>query len=306
MSEKRHALPPLSGILNINKPSGLTSHDVVHRVRRILKQRKAGHAGTLDPTATGVLLVCVGQATRLVEYLVKSTKEYRAVIRFGVATNTYDAAGEVTATADANGLTRSQVRQALEAFIGEIRQKPPPFSAIKKDGVPLYKLARRGQRVDPPSRPVYIDSIELLAWERSLATILVRCQAGTYIRSLAHDAGQRLGVGAHLSDLTRTASGEWRLEDAITLDTLAQAAAAGTAARLLHPLDAAIAAMPAVTLSAATARRVIFGQKIELDVPGEPPTVRAYTPAGDFLAILIPSSPGVWQPHKVFTAALSP
>lgn len=290
----------LSGILNIDKPAGLTSHDVVRRVRKLLRQPKAGHAGTLDPAATGVLLVCVGQATRLTEYLMHGRKEYRAVVHFGLTTNTYDAEGEVVASREIGDLSRAEIETALQTFVGRIEQVPPAFSAIKKGGQPAYKIARRGQQIDLPPRPVQIDSIELLAWEKPQATIRVRCHAGTYIRSLAHDLGQRLGAGAHLAALSRTASGEWRLEDAITLEALAAAVEAGTVAEVLHPPDAAVQALPAVSLTEADAQRVLFGQQIALEAPNQADAARAYTPDGEFVAILAAAGPGLWQPRKVF------
>jgi tRNA pseudouridine55 synthase len=179
----------------------------------------------------------------------------------------------------------------------------PAFSAVKKEGIALYKLARRGRAVDPPKRMVEINAIQVLAWEKPRAVIRVECQAGTYIRSLAHDAGQRLGVGAHLAELTRTRSGDWRLETAIDLEALARVAHKGDVEAVLHPLDAAIQFMPKITLSAREAQQAIYGQELRLDLPPYAMTIRAYTPRDEFLAILERSSNQTWQPRKVFPPA---
>ncbi len=189
------------GILIIDKPSGLTSHDVVNRVRRATKIRQVGHAGTLDPMATGVLVVCLGQATRVSEYLLGHDKAYRATIRLGIETNTYDADGEIVATHDVN-VDRAEVERALAQFVGEIQQVPPMYSAIKRDGQKLYELARQGIEIERAARSVIIHSIELRDYQAPDATIDVRCSAGTYIRSIAHDLGAALGTGGHLIDLT--------------------------------------------------------------------------------------------------------
>ena len=192
----------LNGILNINKPAGWTSHDVVAWVRRVLREKRAGHAGTLDPMATGVLLVCLGQATRVAEYLMGGEKVYRAEAQLGIVTDTYDADGEVMASAPVPPLTADDLRRTLAGFVGEIMQVPPAYSAIKQDGVAAYRKARRGEAVTLAPRPVTIRRIELLDWTPADApaasgdrlTIEVTCGAGTYIRSLTHDLGQALGL----------------------------------------------------------------------------------------------------------------
>ena len=230
------------GILNLDKPAGWTSHDVVAWVRRVLREKRVGHAGTLDPMATGVLLVCVGQATRVVEYLTAGQKIYRAEAQLGVTTDTYDADGQVTATAGVPPLTADDLRDALASFVGEIQQRPPAYSAIKQDGEAAYRKARRGETVELPARPVTIHGIELLDWDPTASkfTIEVTCGPGTYIRSLTHDLGQALGCGAVLTRLTRTRSGQFTLDDAVALDDLAEAARADELARHLHPLAAAL------------------------------------------------------------------
>ncbi len=304
----------ISGLLNINKPKGLTSHDVVARVRKLAGQRKVGHAGTLDPMATGVLLVCLGQATRLIEYLTAGPKRYRALIRFGTTTDTLDAEGKVIAKNDPSGLTEARLRQILPSFEGEIKQKPPLFSALKKGGKPLYKLARAGQSIEVESRQVTIYSLNWKSWQPPDLELEVVCSAGTYIRSLARDLGEAAGPGAHLAALTRTASGSWSLTEAVSLDVLEQAATQGTSIwqNYLYPPDRVVSHLPSVTLDEETARRVRHGQQIQLGVTPTGPLllqgenidfIRAYTPTGTFLAILTPAQPDdkLWRPKKVFS-----
>jgi tRNA pseudouridine55 synthase len=289
----------ISGLLNINKPQGITSHDVVARVRKLAGQRKVGHAGTLDPLATGVLLVFLGQATRLIEYVVGSRKQYRATLCFGVSTDTFDTEGEVTATATAAHLTETQLRRLLPNFVGNIQQVPPLYSAIKKDGRPLYKLARSGQTVDVPPRPITIHALTWVSWQPPYLTLDVACSAGTYIRSLARDLGDAAGTGAHLTQLVRTASDPWTLDNAVSLSHLENDTGWK---KYLHPLDAAITHLPRVDLSQTAAADVGYGRKIELDAPDGENLVSAYTSGGDFLAILtrVESDDKLWKPKKVF------
>jgi tRNA pseudouridine55 synthase len=220
----------VDGIFNINKATGITSHDVVARVRRLIGQRRVGHAGTLDPLASGVLPVLVGQATRLAEYLSESGKAYRATVRFGVATTTYDAEGEVVRAAPeaALALRRERIEAALPGFLGEQEQVPPIYSAIKRDGQPLYALARAGRAVTPEPRRVRIEALRIVAWQPPDLVLDVECGKGTYIRSLAYDLGERLGPGAHLAALVRTRSGPFRLVESVTLERLAAALGASS------------------------------------------------------------------------------
>jgi tRNA pseudouridine55 synthase len=294
------------GILNINKPRGPTSHDVVDRVRALTGIRRVGHAGTLDPLATGVLLVCIGQATRVAEYLMAGQKAYRARVRLGVSTNTYDAEGQVTAEAPVD-VDSTRVETALARFRGTITQVPPIYSALKHKGTPLYRLARQGVDMDqfsPKARQVEVFRLELTAWEPPECTVEVTCSPGTYVRTLAHDLGQALGCGAHLAGLTRLASGKFRLEDGITLEGLAHAAAEGHWRDLLHPIDAALTRFKALHLDADAARRLCSGQAISLP-PGEmgmkSDLARAYGPARTFLALVAyDAAARVWRPRKVF------
>ncbi len=295
----------MNGILNINKPGGWTSHDVVAWVRRVLREKRVGHAGTLDPMATGVLLVCVGQATRVAEYLTAGRKAYRAVVQLGVTSDTYDADGEVLTTAAVPALTADDLHRALAPFVGEIQQRPPAYSAIKQDGVAAYRKARRGEEVELAPRPVTIYGIELLAWDPADArlTLEIACGPGTYIRSLAHDLGQALGCGALLTGLTRIRSGQFGLADAVELDALADAARAGDLERYLHPIAAALSALTQVPVDAADAARLAHGQFLPCPVPPQVPTGFATAQDGSVVAILAyDPARAAWRPDKVFTA----
>jgi len=294
---------PLSGILNIDKPRGWTSHDVVAKVRRLTGLRRVGHAGTLDPLATGVLLVCLGQATRVAEYLMAGQKRYRATLRLGISTDTYDAEGQVTKDVGPVDLSLQEIETALSAFVGEIEQVPPMYSALKRGGQPLYKLARRGETVERRPRRVTIETLEIVDWASPDLTLEIVCSPGTYIRSLAHDLGERLGCGAHVTALTRLASGRFTLADAVSLEALAEAVAAGDWARLLHPLDAALLDFEAVTVDAAAARRLRHGQPVPCPAPPATALGRAYGPDGALIAV-VAYDPGaaLWRPKKVFTS----
>lgn len=291
----------ISGILNIDKPAGMTSHDVVDRVRQLSGQRRVGHAGTLDPSATGVLIVCLGQATRVAEYLMASDKVYHAQIRLGVSTNTDDAEGEVTAVAEVD-VSKEEVQEALASFIGSIQQVPPTYSALKHQGTPLYELARRGVTVERKPRLVEIHHIELLDWTPPLLTIQVKCSPGTYIRALARDLGQKLGCGAHLQSLTRLASGRFTLEEAVRLDQLAEAFAQGNWQEFIHPVDEALLDFASMVIDAETEKRIRYGQQVQGPAALERGELRrAYSEKGELIAILrYDPQAGLWQPKKVF------
>jgi tRNA pseudouridine55 synthase len=292
----------VDGILNINKPAGLTSHDVVQRVRRLVGQRRVGHAGTLDPLATGVLLVCLGQATRVAEYLMRGTKTYRATVRLGIATDTYDAEGAVTWESPGLDVSEEQIVAALARLRATTSQRPPPYSAVKQAGQRLYQLARRGIEVEPPPRTIAIESLDLLAWQPPQVTFEVRCSPGTYVRSLAHDLGQLLGVGGHLTALVRLRSGHWRIEEAITLETLQSAVASHDWTHLLHPLETAVDHLPRLDLDAAAVSRLVQGQAVAVADAPLADLVRVHAPDGALCALAQPSAdqPGWWQPRKVF------
>jgi tRNA pseudouridine55 synthase len=273
-------------------------------------QRRVGHAGTLDPSATGVLVVCLGQATRVAEYLMASDKVYQAQIRLGMSTDTHDAEGEVTATAEVN-VGEEEVLRALASFVGSIEQVPPMYSALKREGTPLHRLARQGITVEREPRSVEIRNIELLDWTLPLLTIEVECSPGTYIRALARDLGQKLGCGAHLRSLTRLASGHFTLEKAVSPDRLAEAFAKANWQEFIHPLDEALLDFDPVVVDAQTEQRIRHGQQVQAP-PLAPPkrggiegrVCRAYSQTGELIGILrYDSQTGLWQPKKVFAAS---
>jgi tRNA pseudouridine55 synthase len=286
----------LWGFLNVNKPPGLTSHDVVAKVRRTLNLKKVGHAGTLDPMATGVLILCVGAATRLSEYVMQSSKRYQARVHLGVTTDTYDAEGVVQRGRDATTIRLEDVEHEISAFEGNIEQTPPMYSAIKQGGRKLYKLARAGQTVEREARSVTIERLEIVDWSPPEFTLDVTCSAGTYIRSLAHDLGEVLGVGAHLAGLVRVASGYFTLDNAVALDALL---AADDWPQYLIPIQAALADWPAVQLDAADAEHIKHGRSINNGGEVGKQLALAFMPGGDFIAVLR-SELGQWQPEKVF------
>lgn len=289
------------GLLNVDKPAGPTSHDIVARVRRGTGVRKVGHAGTLDPMATGVLVLCLGAATRLSEFVMASRKVYWARVRFGVETNTYDAEGAVVAE-KAVALDRAAVEAALAPFRGTIGQVPPMFSAVQQGGRRLYDLARAGQEVPREARSVTIDRLALTDWEPPFASLEVACSPGTYIRSLAHDLGQALGTGAHLAALRRAASGRFTVEDAVSWDTLQAAMADESWPRYILSADLAVADLPLLALDTAQAGAIRQGQSIFAEAsPDAGPLARAYDESGAFLAVLERRG-AVWKPHKVFSS----
>lgn len=211
---------PFDGLLLVDKPSGLTSHDVVARIRRHFKFEKVGHGGTLDPSATGLLVLLIGRATKLSDRVMGADKTYEGRISLGTSTSTYDAEGEVTASGDCSEVTEEQLREAMLSLTGDIYQTPPMVSAVKKDGVPLYKLARKGKTVERPPRLVHVYEFRLLDFGLPESGIRVRCTKGTYVRSLCHDVGEALGCHAHLASLRRTGSGNFTLDDATTLEEI--------------------------------------------------------------------------------------
>lgn len=288
-----------SGLLLLDKPSGPTSHDLVMAVRRGAHEKRVGHAGTLDPLATGLLVICVGAATRLSDYLRDKDKRYRARVRLGQTTTTYDAEGEIVA--ESRQLPDQEaVAAALAGFRGSIQQRPPAFSAIKRGGKKAYELARQGVVVALEARPVEIYALELTEWQAPEFTLEVHCGSGTYVRSLAHDLGQQLGCGAHLTALRRTASGRFTVGEAVTLEALEQAFVDGDWQRFLRPAESAVGDWPAVHLSADEAARVVHGQPVPCPVPlGD--HARAYNEHGEFFAILrLDPTKEAWRPWKVF------
>jgi tRNA pseudouridine55 synthase len=238
-----------------------TSHDVVARVRRLSGQRRIGHTGTLDPMASGLLILCLGQATRLVEYYQGHDKRYQAVVALGSATDSYDALGQIIAEAPVPALSETEIETALARFRGDSMQTPPIYSALKQEGEALYAKARRGEAVTVEARPVTIRQLTLVARTATTLTLDVICSAGTYIRSLAHDLGEALGTVAHLAELRRSAAGSFTLADAHTIPALEAAAEAGTLSNLLLPLGTGLG-LPLLTLDDATALRLSQGQRV--------------------------------------------
>ena len=286
-----------SGLLILDKPTGPTSHDAVQRLRRLSGQRRIGHAGTLDPLAEGVLLVCLGRATRFVEYLVGLDKTYETTVRLGQATTTYDAEGEVTAERLVD-VSAAGIAAALDAFRGPLRQVVPSHSAVKRDGRPLYESARRGEVLDLPQRDVVIHALDLLAFDPPLLTLRVACSSGTYIRSLAHDLGAALGCGGHVAALRRTAVGAFTVAGALPLDALTPES---VAAALLPP-QAAVAHLPRLKVDEAEATRLLLGQRLAAP-PGMPlGDVAAFGPGERFLGV-VEVDGDVIRPRKMLSAA---
>lgn len=289
------------GILNVCKPAGWTSHDIVAKVRGLLKGPKVGHGGTLDPAATGVLPILVGRGTRIAEYLLEWDKEYRAILRLGQTTDTQDATGTVLATHAIDGLTDEKIRAAIAPFRGRIAQMPPMYSAVKVAGAPLYKSARAGKTVERQSRTVEIYELDVLGIAGPDVTLRVRCSKGTYVRTLCADIGEVLGVGGHLLSLERTRVGPLTVERALTLDEVGARVLTGQLADNVLPLDAALEMLPAVIVDGQTAERVRHGAAIPAGAGrwatahhGMPPAVRVKDAAGQLLAVgHVPAVPAV-------------
>lgn len=287
------------GFLNINKPAGWTSHDVVAKVRRFLRQetglKKVGHAGTLDPMATGVLLLCIGDATRLSDYVMHGIKQYRAIVQFGETTDTYDAEGEILKTRDATHLTEQHILDILPQFTGQLAQIPPMYSAIKQNGKKLYELAREGKEVVRPPRDITIHQLELIDSDPPCFTLDVTCSAGTYIRSLAYDMGNALETGAHLAGLIRTRSGTFSLDEAVSIETVLEAS--DWEQYLTAPYDA-LSDYASITLSDEQTAALRHGKFIPR-TDNIPDPVMAYLPDKRLAAILA-TRDTLWKPRRVF------
>jgi len=288
-------MPDVSGVVVVNKPSGPTSFDVVRRVKGLFKVKRVGHTGTLDPTATGVLPICVGAATKVAGFIAEGEKEYEATVRFGQVTDTQDAAGRVLETRPVDALSEDRVREALRSFVGLIEQTPPMYSARKVEGKRLYELARAGEEVERVPRAVNVDEARLTFFQPPDAGIFVRCSKGTYLRTLAHDLGTRLGCGAHLRDLRRVRVGPFSLDESVGLDELMAAAKESRAAlaRYLKPLDRALSDLAELRMDTQLSRRVAHGHTpgpADLSRLRAPPyprgrRVRLVDPAGQVLAV---------------------
>jgi tRNA pseudouridine55 synthase len=293
----------VSGVLVVDKPIGLTSHDVVQIIRRGTGIRRAGHTGTLDPRASGVLVVLVGPAVRLSEYVSASDKRYQATIRLGSATDTYDAEGTVTSTSPAasvESITEENFDEILQQFVGTIEQVPPPYSAVKVKGRKAYEMAREGEEIDLEPRTIQVYSLEVLEWAPPEAVIDVYCSSGTYVRSLANDLGKALGCGAHLIGLRRTKSGRFTLRDAVPLRRLQEAFDAGEWYRHLIPAAEALADWPMIELDGDQVELVRHGHRVPA-APGSTGWARGVSQQGDLVALMeVDAENNEWQPKKVF------
>ena len=301
--------PAVNGFINLYKPTGITSMEALRRVKRITGQRqKVGHGGTMDPLARGVLPVCFGQATRLMDYVVGGTKRYVMDVKLGESTTTYDSEGEITATRSAEGITRPEIESALEGFIGVVDQVPPMYSAVKVDGQRLYKLARAGIEVEREARSVEIHGIRLTKLELPNLTLDVECGRGVYMRSLAHDLGEALGCGGYVTDLERRSCGGFSSNEGVTLEELeADAQTADGWRRHLHPVDWVVRDMKTVTVGTAAEKFLRNGQPVSLGRSavnaGYLEQFRAYNTAGNFLALVrFDRAANSWKPLKVFNS----
>lgn len=292
----------MDGVIVVDKPSGWTSHDVVGKMRRLAGTRRIGHLGTLDPMATGVLPLVVDRATRLARFFTKADKVYEAEVRFGFATTTYDADGEPMGTPVEPAVSIAELERVFSAFRGTFSQTPPPVSAKKIDGVPAYKLARKGRTVELAPVEVSIEELTVQSFDGARARILVRCSGGTYVRSLAHDAGAALGCGAHLSALRRLRSGMFGIEQALTIDALAGLAEAGAIEGAVIPAAELLPEFPAVAVDEVTAGRIRQGREFHsspFTVRNGAPHVRAIDGNGRLVAVGQIKLPNLYHPILV-------
>ena len=310
MASNRQAEPPAHGFLNLYKPAGITSMAALRRVKRATGQRrKVGHAGTIDPLAEGVLPICFGQATRLMEDVVSGRKRYRMTMRLGATSTTYDAEGDITESAYPVELTRSEIAAALVNFVGRIEQVPPMYSAIKVDGRRLYELARAGKEVARAPRPVQVYEIHIDEISLPYLRLTVDCGKGTYLRSIAHDLGLALGCGGYVAELCRLSCGRFKAEHGVTLEGLEDAAEGGDWRVHLQPVDWALRDYPALRVTSDQATAIKHGRAIQpggdaVTGPEAPGIWRAYDPDGVFLALLqFQGETGCWQPRRVFQSS---
>ncbi len=311
----------MDGIFNINKPSGMTSFGVVARVKRITGERHTGHAGTLDPLATGVLPVCLGQATRVIQYLFAETKTYRAEVELGKSTDTYDITGRVTRTGNASTITLENIENNLSRFRGSIVQVPPMYSAVKFQGKPLYELARAGMEVERKPRTAQIFRLEIRGWQPPVVTLEIDCGRGTYIRCLANDLGEALGCGANMKSLERCRVGPFRIEEALSLPELEETVQKGAVDLNIYPSDYVLQSYNAIVVSHEQMCSLVHGKPVS-SVPGSLPPgtegadrycrgdlipgnemqdryCRAYTEDGTFVGMLRYEQEQ-WHPDKIF------
>lgn len=298
----------LSGIFVVDKPAGPTSMDVVRLAKRLTRQRRIGHGGTLDPFASGVLPICFGQATRTMEFLINGMKLYRAQIKLGVSTDTYDNQGKVISTSDTSAITLEGIEQKLDAFRGTIDQIPPMFSALKQDGRRLYDLARAGKVVPRSPRRVHVFRLDILGWDPPYLDVAIECGRGFYVRSFANDFGDALGCGAHLSKLVRERAGPFSLNKALSLEQTEKAFASLDWPLQLYSVDTVFLHLRAAIIGKEMEKRLRQGQSVALRTarfaPIQQEGCRAYSIDGRFVALLrFQQPPNIWQPEMVFGSA---
>jgi len=297
----------IDGVLLLDKPVGPSSNAVLQHVKRLYSAQRAGHTGTLDPLASGLLPICFGEATKFGSHLLEADKGYVAEMRLGIRTETGDAEGRVLEVRPFN-TTRANLETVIQSFLGEIEQIPPMHSALKKDGQPLYKLARKGVSVERAARRISIRKLELKAYEAGAVTVYVRCSKGTYIRTLAEDIGQRLGCGAHLTRLRRTEIAELDVSTAVSLDQIEMQ---DISVRLdwLLPVEHLVTALPRIDLESKLARRFESGQTIDMKRSSPPfleGLVRVYAPTSRFIGVAEVDKQGGLQPRRLLASRLSP
>ncbi|MGB9615998.1 MAG: tRNA pseudouridine(55) synthase TruB [Desulfomonilaceae bacterium] len=308
----------MNGILLVDKPTGCTSHDVVWQLKKIVRPAKVGHTGTLDPAASGLLIIAIGAATRAIQFLDDARKTYEMTIRLGEETDTWDREGTVISEADTSHLSLEDIHQALSKYSGVVRQTPPHFSALKKNGTPLYKLARKGVFPELEPREVEISALELLSWANPFLEVRMTCSRGAYARSVAHDIGKDLGVGGRLERLRRTGSGPYDVQDAVSMDDVA-ARGKAIAAEKLIPLRQALAHIPTLSLTPPEIARLMNGstvlrQKSELDPAHERhersgSLVKVFTSIHDALIIAVieeRDGMAIIRPKKILATAVRP
>lgn len=293
------------GILVLDKPPGISTMELVRRIKRASGIRRVGHGGTLDPMATGVVPICLGRATRLMEYMLDSSKEYIGEVRLGISTDTYDAEGEITSRGDPSGVRREGIEDVLSRFLGQTEQIPPMFSALKRKGKRLYELARQGIEVEREPRNMMVHSIRLEDWNPPVATVHIQCSRGFYMRSLAHDIGVQLGCGAHLKSLTRLRTGRFRIADAVSIEDAQRSFDNGSWPELLVSPDSVLGDLRAIIVGEREQASIQNGRPVPLSEHDSTlrsdEQFRAYSPDGEFLAIMRFDAPDrCWCPSKVF------
>lgn len=295
----------MDGVLNVYKPQGPTSHDIVYAVRKLFGQKRVGHTGTLDPMATGVLVICLGKATRIVEYLTGQPKEYRARMILGQTSDTQDSTGRITSESDASGVTREAFEAVVQDFVGEVEQVPPMVSAIKHEGKPLYKLAREGKTIERAARMITVYSIEVLDFvfgKHAEAEFIVRCSSGTYIRTLCADIGERLGCGGLMSQLERTSVGKFVIENACKIEQLEAMNADGRLADAVQSINESLSGVESISICDSLSASVLHGNAVAVSERDSSPLVRILAQSGDLLGLgVVESANGrmILKPKKI-------